>query len=417
MSTTAQAVTATWRSESGRLVGALARLTGDLDLAEDLAQDALVAALEQRPERGIPNNPAAWLLTTARRRAIDGFRRADALRRKTTELGHALVEVELMPEVDFVADDVLRLMFLTCHPTLPPASRAALTLRLVSGLSTGEIARAFLVPETTMGQRISRAKKSLVGIDMDVPAGGERVARVDDVLAAVYLLFNEGYVATTGTDWARPDLCHEAIRLSRMLASMVPDVPDVLALQALLELQASRLRARVDGDGRPVLLEDQDRRQWDPLLRRRGLAVLDRAAALAARGKPVGSYFLQAAIAGEHARAADVEDTDWREIARLYDVLAAAAPGPVVEANRAVAHGRAFGPQAGLAVLDAIPGGALARSPLVPAVRADLLLRAGDLAAAEAGFTEAATRSANDAERSLLLKRAAQARHEIEERS
>ncbi len=406
MNTTEQAVTAAWRSESGRLVAALARLTRDLDLAEDLAQDALVAALEQWPETGIPDNPGAWLMTTARRRAIDGFRRADTLRRKTAELGHALEEVEQMPEIDFIEDDVLRLMFLTCHPTLTPASRAALTLRMVSGLSTGEIARAFLVPETTMGQRISRAKKSLVGVDMELPVGDERIARIDDVLAAVYLLFNEGYVATTGADWSRPDLCHEAIRLSRMLAAMVPDLPDVLALQALLELQASRLPARTDRRGHPVLLEDQDRGRWDQLLRRRGLAVLDRAVAIAARGVPVGSYFLQAAIAAEHARAMRAEDTDWPEIARLYDVLAAAAPGAVVEVNRAVAHGRAFGPAAGLAILDVLPEDALPDVAMVFAVRGDLYERMGLADQAAAAFREASSRATNEAERALLDMRA-----------
>jgi len=406
VTTTEQAVTAAWRSESGRLVAALARMTRDLDLAEDLAQDALVAALEQWPRTGIPDNPGAWLMTTAKRRAIDGFRRADTARRKVAEIGHTLEEVEHMPEVDYIEDDVLRLMFLTCHPTLSPASRAALTLRMVSGLSTGEIARAFLVPEPTMGQRISRAKKSLVGVDMELPVGDERIARLDDVLAAVYLLFNEGYVATSGSDWARPDLCHEAIRLSRMLAAMVPDVPDVLALQALLELQASRLPARTDREGSPVLLEDQDRRHWDQLLRRRGLAVLDRAAGIAATGVPVGSYFLQAAIAAVHARALQAEDTDWREIARLYDVLAAAAPGAVVEVNRAVAHGRAFGPAAGLAVLDVLPEDALPNVPMAFAVRGDLYARMGLHDQAAAAFREAAARATNEAERALLLRRA-----------
>ncbi|UCZ61451.1 RNA polymerase sigma factor [Mycolicibacterium phocaicum] len=389
----AEAVTAAWRAESARLVAALARMTRDIELAEDVAQDALVAALEEWPERGIPANPAAWLMTAAKRRAIDHIRRAETLRRKTEEIGHRLEEVD-MPDfagqVDFIEDDVLRLMFLTCHPQLAPASRAALTLRLVSGLSTAEIARAFLVPEATMAQRISRAKKTLVGADMELPMGAERVARLDDVLAAIYLTFNEGYVATAGTDWTRPDLCFEAIRLARMVAAMVPDIPDSLGLQALVELQASRIPARVDRDGAPVLLDDQDRARWDHLLRRRGLQVLARAEKLAAAGAPVGTYFLQAAIAACHARATRSEDTDWQRVADLYDVLALAAPGPVVEVNRAVAHGRAYGAEAGLAVLDALGPDPLPRSPLPHAVRGDLLERLGQAAEASAAFTRAA---------------------------
>ena len=406
---TTEAVTAAWRAESARLVAALARMTRDIDLAEDVAQDALVAALEEWPQRGIPANPAAWLMTAAKRRAIDHIRRAETLRRKTEEIGHRLEEVDmpdLAGQVDFIEDDVLRLMFLTCHPELAPASRAALTLRLVSGLSTAEIARAFLVPESTMAQRISRAKKTLIGADMELPVGAERVARLDDVLAAIYLTFNEGYVATTGADWARPDLCFEAIRLARMLAAMVPDIPDSLGLQALVELQASRIPARVDRDGAPVLLDDQDRARWDHLLRRRGLQVLARAEKLAEAGAPVGTYFLQAAIAACHARAIRAEDTDWQRIADLYDVLALAAPGPVVEVNRAVAHGRAYGAEAGLAVLDALGPDPLPRSPLPHAVRGDLLERMGRTVEASAAFTHAATLSSNDAERSLLLHRA-----------
>ncbi|WP_293014747.1 sigma-70 family RNA polymerase sigma factor [Mycolicibacterium sp.] len=405
----AEAVTAAWRAESARLVAALARMTRDIELAEDVAQDALVAALEEWPERGIPANPAAWLMTAAKRRAIDHIRRAETLRRKTEEIGHRLEEVD-MPDfagqVDFIEDDVLRLMFLTCHPQLAPASRAALTLRLVSGLSTAEIARAFLVPEATMAQRISRAKKTLVGADMELPMGAERVARLDDVLAAIYLTFNEGYVATAGTDWTRPDLCFEAIRLARMVAAMVPDIPDSLGLQALVELQASRIPARVDRDGAPVLLDDQDRARWDHLLRRRGLQVLARAEKLAAAGAPVGTYFLQAAIAACHARATRSEDTDWQRVADLYDVLALAAPGPVVEVNRAVAHGRAYGAEAGLAVLDALGPDPLPRSPLPHAVRGDLLERLGQAAEASAAFTRAAELSTNEAERSLLSRRA-----------
>lgn len=407
--TTAEAVTAAFRAESARLVAALARMTRDIGLAEDAAQDALVSALEEWPRRGIPANPAAWLMTAAKRRAIDQLRRADTLRRKTEVMGRVLEEVEvpdLDAQIDFIDDDVLRLMFLTCHPALSPAARAALTLRLVSGLSTAEVARAFVVSESTMGQRISRAKKALIGVDMELPTGCERLARVDDVLAAIYLTFNEGYVATSGDQWTRPDLCFEAVRLARMLAVIVPDVPDVLGLQSLLEIQASRIPARTDRDGAPVLLDDQNRARWDQLLRRRGIQMLTRAEELAQAGRPVGTYFLQAAIAACHARAARAEDTDWRRIAELYDVLARAAPGPVVEVNRAVAHGRAHGPEAGLAVLDALGDDPLPGSPLPHVVRGDLLAHLGLDARARAEFTRAAQLTANAAERSLLLRRA-----------
>ncbi|GAA3662609.1 sigma-70 family RNA polymerase sigma factor [Nocardioides ginsengisoli] len=414
--TTADTITATWREESARLVGALVRMTRDVELAEDLAQDALVAALERWPADGVPENPAAWLMTTAKRRAIDTFRRAENLRRKTQELGHAAEEVSTMPDldaqVDHIEDDVLRLVFLCCHPALTPESRAALTLRLVGGLTTTEIARGFLVPDATMGQRISRAKRTLstVGAELELPTGAERIQRLDDVMAVVYLIFTEGYVATAGDDWARPDLVAEAIRLARLLADIAPDEPEVHGLQALLELQGSRLAARTDADGNAVLLDDQDRALWDELLIRRGLAALGRAEAIAARGVPVGRYFLQAAIAAEHARSATAEDTDWPRIALLYDVLADAAPGPVVEVNRAVAHGRAHGPDAGLAVLDALPADALAESPLLPSVRGDLLARAGRQAEAAEEFAAAARRTRNNGERSLLERRAAESR-------
>ncbi len=410
--TTTEAITATWRRESARLVGALTRMTRDLDLAEDLAQDALVSALERWPSDGVPNNPGAWLMTTAKRRAIDGFRRADALRRKTDELGHRLREEDAMPDlnsqVDFIEDDVLRLIFLSCHPQLSPESRAALTLRLVGGLTTSEIARGFLAAESAMGQRISRAKKSLseARAEFELPVGDERTERLDDVMAVVYLIFNEGYTATAGEDWIRPELTNEAIRLVRMLAELMPEEPEVHGLQALLELQSSRGPARVDGQGRPVLLDDQDRSRWDQLLIRRGLTALKRAEQLASRGKPVGRYFLQAAIASRHARAATPEETDWPTIARLYDVLAEAAPGPIVEVNRAVAHGRASGPGAGLAVLDKIPEGALEGSHLLPSVRGDLLARAGCHAEAAASFREAASLTRNESERAMLLGRA-----------
>ncbi len=412
-----EAIVATWRAESARLVGALTRMTRDLDLAEDLAQDALVAALEQWPVTGVPQNPVAWLMTIAKRRGIDHFRRADTLRRKTAELGHALGgEEEAMPDldaqVDLIEDDVLRLMFLSCHPALTPASRAALTLRLVGGLTTAEIARGFLTTESSMGQRISRAKKTLSAAhaELELPTGAERTRRVDDVMAVIYLVFNEGYTATAGPDWMRPDLAHEAMRLARMLVALVPDEPEVLGLQALLEIQGSRMPARLDERGEPVLLEAQDRTRWDAMLVHRGLAALQQAERLAATGRPVGTYFLQASIAAQHARARRAQDTDWRRIATLYDVLARAAPGPVVEVNRAVAHGRAFGPDAGLAVLAALDAGALGESPLVPSVRGDLLERAGLHTEASVAFTEAAARSGNEGERAVLARRAAENR-------
>lgn len=297
--TTAETISTIWRTESARLVGALIRMTRDLDLAEDLAQDALVAALEQWPDQGVPTNPGAWLMSIAKRRGIDGFRRAETLHRKTQELartGEADAMPDLTDQVDFIEDDVLRLIFLSCHPALTPESRAALTLRMVGGLTTGEIARGFVSTEKSMGQRISRAKKTLreAGADFELPTGADRAARLDDVMAVIYLVFNEGYTATAGGDWMRPELTAEAIRLARMLATLMPDEPDVHGLQSLLELQASRVPARVDAQGNAVLLDDQDRSRWDELLIRRGLAALDRAEALATRGKPVGSYFLQA---------------------------------------------------------------------------------------------------------------------------
>ncbi|WP_166392158.1 sigma-70 family RNA polymerase sigma factor [Nocardioides ochotonae] len=407
------AIVATWRAESARLVGALTRVTRDVELAEDLAQDALVAALEQWPTTGVPQNPGAWLMTTAKRRGIDHFRRADVLRRKVEELGHAgRGEQAAMPDldaqVDHIEDDVLRLIFLTCHPVLSAETRAALTLRLVGGLTTAEIARGFLATESAMGQRISRAKRTLseARAEFELPTGAERTRRLDDVMAVIYLIFNEGYTATSGTDWMRPDLSDEAMRLARMLAALAPDEPEVLGLQALLEIQGSRTAARLDDSGAPVLLEAQDRTRWDTMLIRRGLAALRRAEQLAARGKPVGTYVLQASIAAEHARAARAEDTDWRRIAALYDVLARVAPGPVVEVNRAVAHGRAFGPDAGLAVLSEVGADALGDSPLVPSVRGDLLERAGRHEQAGASFTEAAARTRNESERALLRRRA-----------
>jgi RNA polymerase sigma factor (sigma-70 family) len=415
-----EAIITAWRAESARLVGALARMTRDVGLAEDLAQDALVAALEQWPTDGVPQNPGAWLMTTAKRRGIDHFRRADVLRRKIAEVEHTGGgEEQAMPDldaqVDHIEDDVLRLIFLACHPVLTAESRAALTLRLVGGLTTAEIARGFLTSESAMGQRISRAKRTLseAKVELELPTGAERTRRLDDVMAVIYLIFNEGYTATAGDAWMRPDLANEATRLARMLAALAPDEPEVLGLQALLEIQGSRTAARLDESGEPVLLEAQDRTRWDRLLIRRGLAALQRAEELAARGTPVGTYFLQASIAAQHARAERAEDTSWRRIAALYDVLAGAAPGPVVEVNRAVAHGRAFGPDAGLAVLDAVDEGALGDSPLVPSVRGDLLERASRHEQAAEAFSDAAARTRNESERALLRRRAQHNRQRV----
>lgn len=411
---TTAAVTTVWRVESARLVGALTRMTRDVELAEDLAQDALVAALEQWPMTGVPTNPAAWLMTTAKRRGIDHFRRAENLRRKTEELGgaHPGGEEEKVPDldaqVDYIEDDVLRLIFLSCHPCLTPESRAALTLRLVGGLTTSEIARGFLATESAMGQRISRAKRTLseACAVFELPTGPDRDKRLDDVMAVIYLIFNEGYSAAAGEHWMRPDLANEGIRLARMLAALAPNEPEALGLQALAEIQGSRIGARLDEDGAPVLLEAQNRTRWDQVLIRRGLAALKQARVLAARRKPVGKYFIQASIAAQHARAGRAVDTDWRQIAMLYDVLAEAAPGPIVEVNRAVAHGRAFDPGAGLAVLEELDANQLGDSPLVPSVRGDLLERAGLHADAANAFTEAAARSRNEAERAVLQRRA-----------
>jgi RNA polymerase sigma factor (sigma-70 family) len=408
-----EAVHAAWRADSARLVGALTRMTRDVELAADLAQDALVAALEQWPTSGVPDNPSAWLMTTAKRRAVDHFRRADTLRRKVAQLegarrGDEADVPDLDDQVDHIEDDVLRLVFLSCHPSLTAESRAALTLRLVGGLTTAEIARGFLTSEATMGQRISRAKKTLSAAraDFELPVGEERTRRLDDVMAVIYLIFNEGYTATAGEDWMRPDLAAEATRLARMLSDLAPDEPEVLGLQALLEIQGSRTAARLDEDGAPVLLEAQDRAQWDRLMIRRGLAALAKASALARQGRPVGRYFLQASIAAEHATAERAEDTDWRRIAALYDVLAGAAPGPVVEVNRAVAHGRASGPDAGLVLLEAVDPAALGDSPLLESVRGDLLERAGLHTEASEAFAEAAARTRNEGERAVLQRRA-----------
>ena len=411
MTDTAAATAGTWRAESPRIVAALVRMTHDLGLAEDLAQDALVAALEQWPDQGLPTNPAGWLMAVAKRRAVDHFRRAETLRRRTHDLAHDLEEAtvpDLDAAVDFIEDDVLRLVFLTCHPALAAESRAALTLRLVGGLTTQEIARAFLVKDTTMGQRISRAKRTLAdaGATFELPTGRDRAERLADVMAVIYLIFNEGYAATAGADWMRPDLCLEGIRLARLLAALVPDDPEVHGLHALLEIQASRSVARTDGSGVPVLLEDQQRDLWDQVRIRRGLQALARAEAL---GGPVGSYVIQAAIAACHAQARSADDTDWGRIASLYDLLSRAAPGPVVEVNRAVAHGRAFGPEVGLRVLAEVPREALSGTPLHDSVLGDLLSRAGRHHEAAEAFRRAAASTANGGERAVLLRRAGHA--------
>ncbi len=407
------AVVAVWRAESARLVGALSRMTRDVALAEDLAQDALVAALEQWPATGVPDRPAAWLMAVAKRRGVDHFRRAETLRAKIATLEQAAGGAEqpvpdLDSQVDHIEDDVLRLIFWCCHPSLSAESRAALTLRLVGGLTTAEIARGFLATESALGQRLSRAKRTLAAaaLDLELPTGAERTRRLDDVMAVIYLIFNEGYAATAGDDWMRPELVEEAIRLVRLLVSLAPEEPEVHGLQALLELQSSRMTARLDLHGVPVLLEAQDRTRWDRVQIRRGTAALHRAEQLAASGKPVGRYVVQALIAAEHARARTAEDTSWVRIAALYDLLSRSAPGPVVEVNRAVAHGRAFGPDAGLAVLVALDAQALGDSPLVPGVRGDLLERAGRHSEAVDAFTEASARTRNESEKALLLRRA-----------
>ncbi len=409
-----RAIDAVWRIESPRLIAGLARMVRDVGAAEDLAQDALVAALEQWPRSGVPDNPGAWLMATAKRRAIDGFRRAANLERKQEELAFELGLELAMSRADLdaalddeIGDDLLGLIFTCCHPVLSMQARIALTLRMLGGLKTDEIARAFLVSEATVAQRIVRAKKTLAeaGLGFSVPSGDELPARLASVLEVVYLIFNEGYAATAGDDWLRPDLCLDALRLGRILAELAPDEPEVHGLVALMELQASRTRARIGPGGAPVLLLDQDRALWDRLLVGRGLAALERAQACATPG---GTYVVQAAIAACHARAARAQDTDWVRIAALYAALAQVAPSPVVEINRAVAVGRAFGPAAGLEVVDALAAeDSLKDYHLLPSVRGDLLYRLGRFAEAHADFTRAASLTRNERERELLLARAA----------
>ncbi|PPK63200.1 RNA polymerase sigma factor (sigma-70 family) [Actinokineospora auranticolor] len=398
-----RAVEAVWRIEAARLIAGLARVVRDVGRAEDLAQDALVAALEQWPASGIPDNPGAWLMAVAKRRAVDGLRREVRLASKVAELGRDLATVELDLDVE---DDVLRLMFTACHPVLTPPARAALTLKMLAGLRTEEIARAFLVPTPTMAQRIVRAKKTLADarVPFEVPTGAELSPRLASVLGVVYLLFNEGYSATAGPDLLRPALCDEAMRLGRILAALAPHEPEAHGLLALMELQASRLRSRTDATGEIVTLLDQDRTRWDRLLIGRGLSALDRAVEL---GGETGKYAVQAAIAACHARAHTADDTDWGRIADLYGVLAQVAPSPVIELNRAVAVSMADGPAAALALVDAlVETKALARYHLLPAVRADLLVKLARPDEARAEFERAAALTDNNRERDLLLTRA-----------
>ncbi|MBB4636924.1 RNA polymerase sigma factor [Longimicrobium terrae] len=412
-SDTHRAIDAVWRIESARLIAGLARMVRDVGLAEDLAQDALVAALERWPRTGVPDNPGAWLMAAAKRRAIDGFRRDRMLERKHQELGAELeARIEsAVPDLDAalddpVGDDLLRLVFTCCHPVLGTEARVALTLRMLGGLSTEEIARAFLVPTPTIAQRIVRAKRTLTEsrVPFEVPLANELPARLASVLEVVYLIFNEGYSATAGDDWVRPALCEDALRLGRILAGLVPGEAEVHGLVALMEIQASRLGARVGPGGEPVLLLDQDRRRWDYLLIRRGLAALEKAASL---GGGLGPYGLQAAIAACHARARTAAETDWVRMAALYDALARAAPSPVVELNRAVALGMAFGPAAGLALADQLTGIASLRNyHLLPSVRGDLLAKLGRADEARAEFERAASLTRNERERALLLARA-----------
>ncbi|WP_067792756.1 RNA polymerase sigma factor [Actinomadura formosensis] len=407
-------VEAVWRIESARVIAGLARLVHDVGLAEELAQDALVIALEQWPRTGVPDNPGAWLTLTAKHRAIDLIRRNARYAEKLAEIGRDLELRQESAEADVddalddhIGDDLLRLLFTACHPVLRPEGRVALTLRLLGGLTTQEIARAFLVPEPTVGQRIFRAKRTLADkrVRIELPAPDELSARLVSVLEVNYLIFNEGYSATAGGDWMRPALCEEALRLGRILAGLMPDETEVHGLVALMEIQASRIRARTGPDGEPVLLLDQDRSLWDRLLVQRGLAALARAEALGT----LGPYGLQAAIAACHARAATAEDTDWERMAALYRVLAHLAPSPVVELNRAVAVSMAYGPARGLEIVDALREERSLRTyPQLPAVRGDLLERLGRLDEAREEFRRAAALTRNEREQSLFLTRAEQ---------
>jgi RNA polymerase sigma factor (sigma-70 family) len=409
---TRRAVEAVWRIESARLIAGLARLVRDVGLAEELAQDALVIALEQWPRAGIPNDPGPWLMATAKHHAIDLLRRQERYRTKLNLLGR---DAEIRQEYaqadldaaldDHIGDDLLRLMFTAAHPVLSAEAQAALTLRLLGGLTTGEIARAFLIPEPTAAQRIVRAKRALAdaGVRFEMPTPDDMADRLSSVLGVIYLIFNEGYSATGGESWTRPELCQEALRLGRVLASLLPDQAEVHGLVALMELHASRLPARTDASGQPVLLRDQDRRRWDRLLIRRGLEALDRAESMGG-----GPYTLQAAIAACHARGSSAEETDWPRIAALYEVLAYLQPTPVILLNRAVAVGMAEGPDRGLALVDELTEErALKNYPQLPAVRGELLTLMGRQDESRTEFARAAELTRNQAERSLFLKRAA----------
>jgi RNA polymerase sigma factor (sigma-70 family) len=414
---THRAIEAVWRIESAKVIACVARMVRDVGVAEELAQDALVAALEHWPERGVPDNPGAWLMATAKNRALDRLRQEVLHARKREELGRDLdaQEAHLVPDFvdaldaarqDDIGDDLLRLVFTACHPVLSTDARVALTLRLLGGLTTDEIARAFLVPEPTIAQRIVRAKRTLTAakVPFEVPQADARVARLASVLEVIYLVFNEGYSATAGDDWMRPALCEEALRLGRVLAGLVSDESEVHGLVALMEIQASRTPARVDAQGRPVLLLDQDRSRWDTLLIRRGFAALERAQSL---GGASGPYALQAALAACHARAYTADQTDWVQIVALYDALAQISPSPVVELNRAVAVGMAFGPAAALEIVDLLAAdAALANYHWLPSVRADLLAKLGRGDEARAEFERAAAMTRNARERELLLERA-----------
>ncbi|HEX8861732.1 MAG TPA: RNA polymerase sigma factor [Actinomycetes bacterium] len=413
-SPTHRAIEAVWRIESARVVAGLARIVRDVGLAEELAQDALVAALEQWPESGVPRNPGAWLMAIGKRRAIDHLRRNQRFERRLEELGRELEAdgAQAQPDVDAaldgeIQDDLLRLVFTACHPVLSTDARVAMTLRVLGGLTTEEIARAFLVPEPTVAQRIVRAKRTLAEarVPFEVPQGAEAAQRLSSVLEVIYLVFNEGYSATAGDDWMRPALCEEALRLGRVLAELMPSAPEVHGLVALMEIQASRSAARTGPAGEPVLLLDQDRSRGDQLLIHRGLAALARAEAL---GGALGPYALQAAIAACHARARTAEETDWPRIAALYEALAELAPSPVVELNRAVALGMAFGPASGLELVDQLTSEpSLKAYHLLPSVRGDLLARLGRHDEARAEFERAASLTRNARERALLLERAA----------
>ncbi len=410
---THRTIDAVWRIESARLIAGLARIVRDVGLAEELAQDALVIALERWPESGVPDKPGAWLMATAKHRAIDLLRRGQRLERKHEELGRdiELQQERTMPDLDAIDDDIgddlLRLVFTACHPVLSTEARVALTLRLLGGLTTEEIARAFLVSEPTVAQRIVRAKRALAEkrVPFEVPRGAELAARLSSVLEVLYLIFNEGYTATAGDDWMRPALCEEALRMGRIVAELVPQEPEVHGLVALMEIQASRSRARTGPSGEPILLLDQNRARWDRVLIRRGLVALERAEKL---GGAQGPYALQAAIASCHARARTAAETDWMRIAALYETLAQVVPSPVVELNRAVALAMAFGPAAGLELVDARTAEpSLAGYHLLPSVRGDLLAKLGRLDEARAEFERAASLTRNARERDLLLDRAA----------